>query len=238
MRERTMPSDVEEQSASSAGYAKYRCILADPPWDYAGKTPPWRSTSKPTYELMPLREICDLPVPSLASGDAHLYLWAVLPMMREAYEVVEAWGFSPDTIVTWCKPGVGLGGGFRGNTEHLIVARKGWSSVNPTCGLCGGRARGAKKCGCDLPQWRVKGERLDESDAQRASYLGTAKGTWYTAPRGEHSRKPELFYDLIEAMSPGPRLELFARKRSPLFPRRDKWDVWGNEVSSDIDLVA
>jgi N6-adenosine-specific RNA methylase IME4 len=39
----------------------------------------------------------------------------------------------------------------------------------------------------------------------------------------EHSRKPDEFYDLIEACSPGPYLELFAR-----FPRAG-WDQWGNE---------
>ena len=39
----------------------------------------------------------------------------------------------------------------------------------------------------------------------------------------EHSRKPDEFYDIIEACSPGPYLELFARFR------RAGWDQWGNE---------
>lgn len=39
----------------------------------------------------------------------------------------------------------------------------------------------------------------------------------------EHSRKPDEFYDLIEACSPGPYLELFARFRRP------GWHQWGNE---------
>jgi len=39
----------------------------------------------------------------------------------------------------------------------------------------------------------------------------------------EHSRKPDELYDLVEACSPGPYLELFAR-----FPRSG-WDQWGNE---------
>ena len=39
----------------------------------------------------------------------------------------------------------------------------------------------------------------------------------------EHSRKPDEFYDLIEACSPGPYLELFARFTRP------GWDQWGNE---------
>jgi N6-adenosine-specific RNA methylase IME4 len=43
-------------------------------------------------------------------------------------------------------------------------------------------------------------------------------------PKREHSRKPEQFYDLLEACSPGPRLELFARHR------RDGWEQWGDEL--------
>lgn len=40
----------------------------------------------------------------------------------------------------------------------------------------------------------------------------------------EHSKKPEELYDIIEACSPGPYLELFARGS------RENWDQWGNEV--------
>jgi N6-adenosine-specific RNA methylase IME4 len=46
----------------------------------------------------------------------------------------------------------------------------------------------------------------------------------FTAPRREHSRKPDVFYDRVRQASPGPRLELFARER------RDGFDGWGNEV--------
>jgi len=46
----------------------------------------------------------------------------------------------------------------------------------------------------------------------------------------EHSRKPDSLYDIVEACSPGPRLELFARDR------RDGWVAWGNEVVEDTTL--
>lgn len=39
----------------------------------------------------------------------------------------------------------------------------------------------------------------------------------------EHSRKPDELYHIIEACSPGPYLELFARGR------RKDWDAWGNQ---------
>jgi N6-adenosine-specific RNA methylase IME4 len=44
------------------------------------------------------------------------------------------------------------------------------------------------------------------------------------APRGEHSAKPEQFYDLIERMYPGlSYVELFARSARP------GWTAWGNQ---------
>lgn len=56
------------------------------------------------------------------------------------------------------------------------------------------------------------------------------------APSRKHSQKPEESYQLIEAVGYSPRLELFARPVSPMFPKRKGWDVWGNEVESDIKL--
>ena len=44
----------------------------------------------------------------------------------------------------------------------------------------------------------------------------------------EHSRKPDELYPIIEACSPGPRLELFARYPQP------GWEVWGNEAPEDV----
>ena len=44
----------------------------------------------------------------------------------------------------------------------------------------------------------------------------------------DHSHKPEEFHKVVERVSPGPYLELFARRRQP------GWDVWGNEIDSDI----
>lgn len=49
--------------------------------------------------------------------------------------------------------------------------------------------------------------------------------TWWKVKRPmRHSKKPELFQDIIEKQSDNPRIELFARRK------REGWDVWGNEV--------
>jgi N6-adenosine-specific RNA methylase IME4 len=172
---------------------QYRTIVADPPWKYEysggpGNAAPWRVGDAGHYPLMPTADICALgdEVSRLALPGAHLYLWATLPLMREALAVVDAWGFEYSTMLTWCKPGPGFGRGWRGNTEHLLVAR-------------------------DRRQKAVP-------------FVELGAGTWYEAPRGEHSAKPELFLDLIERMSPGPFLEMFSRRA------RLGWSTWGNEA--------
>lgn len=54
------------------------------------------------------------------------------------------------------------------------------------------------------------------------------------SPIREHSRKPTEQYSKIERLYPqGPYLELFARRK-----HSEKWHVWGNEVKSDIEIVA
>lgn len=44
--------------------------------------------------------------------------------------------------------------------------------------------------------------------------------------RARHSEKPEQFQDLVEKLSPGPRVELFARRG------RTGWDWWGWEATT------
>lgn len=54
--------------------------------------------------------------------------------------------------------------------------------------------------------------------------------TVINAKRREHSRKPDEMVTMIEKVSHGPFLELFAREK------RDGWDTWGNELDKDIEL--
>ena len=53
------------------------------------------------------------------------------------------------------------------------------------------------------------------------------------APVEEHSKKPDIVRDkIVTLMGDLPRIELFARQTPP------GWDVWGNEVDSDIILPS
>jgi N6-adenosine-specific RNA methylase IME4 len=51
------------------------------------------------------------------------------------------------------------------------------------------------------------------------------------SPREKHSKKPDIVRDkIVELFGDYPKVELFARQTS------DGWDVWGNEVESDITM--
>ena len=52
------------------------------------------------------------------------------------------------------------------------------------------------------------------------------------AHRKEHSAKPDRFYEMVERVSPGPYLELFARRR------RYGWDVWGDQAPEEAASQA
>ena len=57
--------------------------------------------------------------------------------------------------------------------------------------------------------------------------------TWFNAPVQEHSRKPAEQFAIIERVSPGPYLELFARRKPE---SNQPWAVWGDQVDSDIRI--
>lgn len=58
----------------------------------------------------------------------------------------------------------------------------------------------------------------------RAPIASRSERNHFAAGKGRHSEKPARFYEMVERVSPGPYLELFARRR------RYGWDVWGNEA--------
>ncbi len=75
----------------------------------------------------------------------------------------------------------------------------------------------------------VKGKlpyKLDENGKRCQGLTG------FTAPKTVHSRKPAEMRQMIEWVSYGPYIELFAREPHP------GWDVWGNEVESSVVLTT
>jgi len=166
--------------------AGYRTLLADPPWDIQQKGSLWAVRH---YPVMAVSAICDLKPGRLCTADAHLWLWVTNASLHAGKTVMEAWGFTYRSCLTWIKPRFGLGNYLRNQTEHLLLGTRG-----------------------------------------NAPVLFKGQGTWFYAPLQEHSHKPEEQYAVIERCSPGPYLELFARRSRP------GWDVWGNQVPCDVEL--
>ena len=103
--------------------AKFSTIVVDPPWDYASQNLLDRGMMD--YATMPLAEIAALPVADMADDDSHCYLWATNRMLADAHDVLAAWEFSYRSMLTWCKPGLGMGTYFRSTTEHVLFAVRG-----------------------------------------------------------------------------------------------------------------
>lgn len=178
----------------------YSTIVADPPWQYTKAKTTEQHTREGRgraadrhYDTMTPDELCALPVADLAADLAHLYLWVTNPKLRLGFDVMDAWGFTYQTTLTWVKVGAdgavirgGLGWYFRGATEHVLFGTKGKAGI-PS---------------------------------------GLRKPNVITAQRNRHSAKPAEFFDLVDSVSPGPSLELFARSTRP------GWDAWGNELEA------
>lgn len=169
-------------------------ILADPPWQFTNRTgkvaPEHRRLMR--YETMTLKAICGLDVRQNSALKSHLYLWVPNALLKEGLTVMEAWGFTYKTMLTWFKirkdggpDGRGVGFYFRNVTETILFGVRG--SVRT---LAPGR--------------------------RQVNLLATRKR--------EHSRKPDELYGIIEACSPGPFLELFARHP------RNGWTQHGNAL--------
>ena len=113
-------------STQSTTEKKYSVILADPPWDIQQKG---AYGAERHYSLMSLERIKELPVADLASENAHLWLWVTNATLRDGYDVMESWGFTPRSPLTWIKPRFTLGVYLRNATEHLILGTRGKAPV-------------------------------------------------------------------------------------------------------------
>lgn len=176
--------------------ARFGVIYADPEWKfetYSEETGMDRSADN-YYPTSSLDAIKSRDVGSLAADDCVLFLWATVPMLPEALEVMAAWGFEYKSNFDWRKDRVGTGYWNRNRHEHLLIGTRG-----------------------RIPA-PAMGEQFDSS---------------IEAPVGEHSAKPEIFYEIIEAYFPTlPKIELNARVARP------GWVRWGYEAPEQDQVDA
>ena len=110
---------------------KYNIIYADPPWQYARSKV--QGAAEKHYRTMSVDDICQLPIAEICGKDCILFMWATFPQLKEALQVIKAWGFNYRSVAfVWLKQNksgigwfYGLGFWTRGNAEICLLATKG-----------------------------------------------------------------------------------------------------------------
>lgn len=204
----------------------YGAILADPPWRFAtysekgrGRCPDGERATRSRdgyyrdgqrhnrperhYATMTLDEIKALPVGDLAAKDCVLLLWAVDPMLPQAFEVGEAWGFKYKTVAFyWAK-------------ERRVTSERHKLHSDPD----------HKRFPIGTGYWtRSNPEQCLLFVKGHPKRLSAAVRKLVISPRREHSRKPDVCKTDVERLVAGPYCELFSRESRP------GWDVWGDQV--------
>lgn len=115
----------------------YRTIVIDPPWNQ-GKT--GRRKVRPNqdtildYPTMTKDELLALPIDQWTQDESFLWLWATNskdkktgePILKMAFDLLEGWGFTFYTLITWNKKtGPCPFGPYQIITEHILFGYKG-----------------------------------------------------------------------------------------------------------------
>ena len=189
----------------------FRVVVADPPWMYQ-KDPGAKGggdgasgIAEREYPTMTNEEIAALPIRDIAAPDAHLFMWITNPgIYGGRFSDV-----SPAAIASaW---------GFEYRT--LLTWVKTVSEGRIDRGGMGWYFRGATE------------HVLYATRGKAGIPAALREPNVFLAAKGAHSVKPRAFFDLVERVTDGPRLEMFARRPRP------GWTVWGNQANGEV-LIA
>ena len=194
----------QQQSAAAAdllksfGRKRFHTVLADPPWQFQNKT------GKVAPEHKRLARYGTMTLDEIAA----------LPVARLVTEPAHLYLWVPNALL---PEGLRVMAAWGFQYKSNIV----WHKVRKDGGPDGRGVGFYFRNVTELVLFGVRGKNARTLDAGRrqVNFLATRKR--------EHSRKPDELYPIIEACSPGPLLELFARGARP------GWDVWGNQASDD-----
>jgi N6-adenosine-specific RNA methylase IME4 len=120
--------ELAEATAAAAlalGRKVYGVLHVDPPWSfkvYSDITGQDRSASN-HYPCMSVDQIKALKVP--AAKDCALFLWATVPMLPQALDVMGTWGFTYKSHFVWIKDKHGTGYWARNRHELLLIGVRG-----------------------------------------------------------------------------------------------------------------
>ncbi len=205
------------------GFEPCRILTADPPWSFDDSLPGERG-AEDNYTTLSIEEIKAFALPPI-QDDAVLFLWRVSAgnekgesLADQAYDVARAWGFKPKSELVWQKTrtcAACSGVGYTMATTH---------NARVWCDKCSGHGKKMHfgmgryvRMSHEICLICTRGKPQFPDDNSRRSI--------FTAPVGEHSQKPDRFYDIVESMYvDGPYTELFARKV------REGWQQHGNQL--------
>lgn len=190
-----MMHPAAEDLLAKAGPTPYACILADPPWQFQNRT------GKVAPEHRRLSRY----------GTMELADIMALPVEKLAAEPAHLYLWTPNALLPEALA-VMKAWGFQ-YKSNLV-----WCKVRKD-GEPDGRGVGFYfRNVTELVLFGVRGKNA------RTLAPGRRQVNLLKTRKREHSRKPDEMYDLIEACSPGPRLELFARGSRP------GWSTWGDQA--------
>lgn len=188
--------DVAADLLHTVAKRQFRTILADPPWRFQNKT------GKVAPEHRRLSRYGTLSLEEIAA----------LPVQHIAAPVSHLYLWCPNALL---PQGLSVleAWGFRYKSNIV------WHKVRKDGGSDGRGVGFYFRNVTELVLFGVRGKnaRTRAAGRRQVNYLATRKR--------EHSRKPDELFSIIEACSPGPYLELFARGM------RSNWVVWGDEAS-------
>jgi N6-adenosine-specific RNA methylase IME4 len=122
-KEQALAEKTITQSLNSEGKL-YGVIYADPPWRYETFSENGMDRSADNhYPTMSMFDMLGLNVP--AADDCVMFMWATVPMLPEALDLLSTWGFDYKSHICWIKDRQGTGYWTRNKHELLLIATKG-----------------------------------------------------------------------------------------------------------------
>lgn len=125
LRETIRKHEVQTTGEVALPDGKYEVIYADPPWEYGNSLPSYVTTPDNYYPSMSLAKICTMPIREITAPNAVLFLWVTSPLLREAFDVIDAWGFDYKTSFIWDKVKHNMGHYSSVRHEILLLCIKG-----------------------------------------------------------------------------------------------------------------
>ncbi len=199
-----------EQTVKELGFpaGQFGTILADPPWSFYDKgsriAPDWKESN--LYSTMTAREILDLPVDLIAADRAHCYIWTTDSHLQLALNCMQQWGFVYKKTLVWVK-------------RRSAVAPLACKCGDPECFEV---SNGPLQIGMGHYYRSVKELVLFGTRGKCPAAVHNLPDV-FEAQRTQHSVKPDNVHRWAEKLSPGPRIELFARRSQP------GWEAWGDQ---------